>query len=72
MSEFPLNVSEQLHLYSNGCNSLEGSDCKEAWMEQGDVSVVSAPTSVVEASGQGIGLTHGAPGAVVEREVKPG
>ena len=41
-------------------------------MEQGDVSIVSAPTSVVGALGQGIGLTHGAPRAVVECEVKPG
>ena len=72
MSELPPNVLEQLHLYSDGCNSLKGSDCKEAWMEQGDVSIVSAPTSVVGALGQGIGLTHGAPRAVVECEVKPG
>ena len=41
MLEFPLNVSEQLHLYSNGCNSLRGSDFKEAQMEQGDVGIVS-------------------------------
>ena len=72
MSELPLNISEKLCLYSNGCNSLEGSDCEEAQMEQGDVSVVSAPTSVVGASGQGIGLTHGTPGVVVECEVEPG
>ena len=41
-------------------------------MEQGNVSIVSAPTSMVRALGQGIGLVHGASGAVVEREVKPG
>ena len=72
MSELPLNVSEQLRLYSDGCNSFEGLDCKEAQMEQGDVGIVSAPTSMVRVSGQGVGLTHGTPGAVVECEVKPG
>ena len=72
MSELPPNVLEQLHLYSDGCNSLKGSDCKEAQTEQGDVSIVSAPTTVVGALGQGIGLTHGTPGAVMECEVKPG
>ena len=72
MSELPPNVSEQLHLYSDGCNSFKGSDCEEARMEQGDVGIVSAPTSVVRASGQGVGLTHGTPRTVVECEVKPG
>ena len=41
-------------------------------MEQGDVSVVSTPTSVVGVLGQGVGLTHGTPGVVVECEVEPG
>ena len=41
-------------------------------MEQGDVGVVSAPTSVVGALGQNIGLTHGALRAVVEHEIEPG
>ena len=72
MSELPPNISEQLHLYSDSCNSLEGSDCKEAQLELGDVSIVSALTSMVGALGQGIGLTHGTPGAVVECEIKPG
>ena len=72
MSELPLNVLEQIHFYSNGCNSFEGSDCKEAQTEQGDVSIVSAPTSMVRALGQGVRLTHGAPRAVVECEVKLG
>ena len=72
MLELPLNISEQLHLYSNGCNSLKGSDCEEARMEQGDVGIVSTPTSMVGASGQGIGLTHGTPRVVVEYEVKLG
>ena len=72
MSELPPNISEQLCLYSNGCNSLKGSDCKEARTEQGDVGIVSAPTPVVGVLGQGIGLTHGTPGAVVECEVKLG
>ena len=72
MSELPPNISEQLRLYSDGCNSLEGSDSEEAWTEQGDVGIVSAPTSMVRVSGQGVGLTHGTPGAVVECEVKPG
>ena len=72
MSELPLIISEQLHLYSNGCNSLKGSDCEEAQTEQGDVGVVSAPTSMVGMSGQGVGLTHGTPRAVVECEIEPG
>ena len=72
MSELPPNVSEQFRLYSDGCNSLEGLDCKEALTEQGDVSIVSTPTSVVRVSGQGVRLTHGAPRAVVECEVELG
>ena len=72
MLELPPNISEQLRLYSDSCNSLEGLDCKEAQMEQGDVSIVSTPTSMVGVSGQGIGLTHGTPRAVVECEVEPG
>ena len=72
MLELPLNISEQLHLYSDGCNSLKGSDCEEAQIEQGDVSIVSTPTSMVGVLGQGIGLTHGTPGAVVECEVELG
>ena len=73
MSELPLNISEQLRLHSDGCNSLKGLDCEEARMEQGDVGIVSAPTSMVRALGRGVGLTHGAPGAVVEQhEVEPG
>ena len=72
MLELPPNVSEQLCLYSDGCNSFEGLDCKEARMEKGDVSIVSTPTSVVGVSGQGVGLTHGTPGAVVECEIELG
>ena len=72
MLELPPNVSEQLCLYSDSCNSFEGSDCKEARMEQGDVGIVSTPTPVVGALGQGVGLTHGTPGVVVECEVEPG
>ena len=72
MSELPPNISEQLHLYSDGCNSLKGSDCKEARMEQGDVGIVSTPTSVVRASGQGVRLTHGTPRVVVECEIELG
>ena len=34
-------------------------------VEQGDVGIVSAPTSVVGMSGQSIGFTHGAPRAVL-------
>ena len=47
INKLPLNILEQLHLCSDGCNSLKGSDCEEAWTEQGDVGIVSAPTSVV-------------------------
>ena len=65
MLELPLNVLEQLRLYSDGCNSLEGSDCKEAQLEQGDIGIVSAPTSMVGVLGQGVGLTHGTPRAVM-------
>ena len=72
MLKLPPNVLEQLCLYSNGCNSLEGSDFKEARLEQGDIGIVSAPTSMVRVSGQGVGLTHGTPGAVVECEIELG
>ena len=72
MSELPPNISEQLCLYSDGCNSLKGSDWEEAQMEQGDVGIVSAFTSMVRVSGQGIALTHGAPGVVVECEIELG
>ena len=41
-------------------------------MEQGDVGIVSTPTSMVGVSGQGIRLTHETPRAVVECEVEPG
>ena len=51
MSELPPNISEQLRLYSDVCNPLKGSDCEEAQMEQGDVGIVSTPTSVVGALG---------------------
>ena len=72
MSELPLNISEQLCLHSDSCKSLKGLDYEEAWMEQGDVSIVSAPTSVVGALGQGVRLTHGTPRVVVECEIEPG
>ena len=41
-------------------------------MEQGDVSIVSTPTSMDGALGQGIRLTHGTPKAVVQCEVELG
>ena len=66
------NVLQNIPLFSDDLQALQGTYSKPIWCQEDHVLTVTGPRTMISPTGQGIGLTHTPAWSVMHDKVKPG